>query len=119
MEVPRLGVEWELQLPAYTRATATPDPSCIYDLRHSSGQQGILNPLSEARDQPRTFIDTHQVCYCWAMAETPTKDTSESLHFKWKNKLGGDFSEIKVFIKFSEVLKIKTPITAAIQINFG
>ena len=27
MEVPRLGVESELQLPAYTTATATPDPS--------------------------------------------------------------------------------------------
>ena len=26
MEVPRLGVELELQLPAYTTATATPDP---------------------------------------------------------------------------------------------
>ena len=29
MEVPRLGVEAELQLPAYTTATATPDPSHI------------------------------------------------------------------------------------------
>ena len=28
MEVPRLGVELELQ-PAYTRATATRDPSCV------------------------------------------------------------------------------------------
>ena len=26
MEVPRLGAELELQLPAYTTATATPDP---------------------------------------------------------------------------------------------
>ena len=26
VEVPRLGVEWELYLPAYTTATATPDP---------------------------------------------------------------------------------------------
>ena len=25
MEVPRLGVKWELQLPAYTTATAMPD----------------------------------------------------------------------------------------------
>ena len=29
MEVPMLGVELELQLPAYTTATATPDRSCI------------------------------------------------------------------------------------------
>ena len=36
MEVPRLGVESELQLPAYTAATATPDPSRICDLHHCS-----------------------------------------------------------------------------------
>ena len=29
MEVPRLGVKSELQLPAYTTATATPDLSCV------------------------------------------------------------------------------------------
>ena len=32
MEVPRLGVTLELQLPAYTMARATRDPSCICDL---------------------------------------------------------------------------------------
>ena len=37
VEVPRLGVELELQLPAYTTATATPDPSHICD-PHSSQQ---------------------------------------------------------------------------------
>ena len=36
MEVPRLGVSSELQLPTYTTATATPDPSRICDLHHSS-----------------------------------------------------------------------------------
>ena len=53
MEVPRLEVELELQLTAYTTAythTATWDPSCIYDLHHSSWQCQILNPLREARD---------------------------------------------------------------------
>ena len=49
MEVPRLGVEWELPLPA--TATATPDPSHIWDLHHSSRQHWILNPLSKARDR--------------------------------------------------------------------
>ena len=42
MEIPGLGVESELQLPAYTTATATPDPS----------QHWILNPLREARMEP-------------------------------------------------------------------
>ena len=52
MEVPRLGVESELQLPAYATATATPDLSCICNLHHSSSRQRrILNPLNEARDR--------------------------------------------------------------------
>ena len=50
MEVPRLEVQSELKLLAYTTATATPDPSHVCDLRHSSQQRWILNPLSEARD---------------------------------------------------------------------
>ena len=58
MEVPRLGTESELQLAAYTTATATPDPSCICDLHHSSGQCWILNPLSEAKNRTRFLTDT-------------------------------------------------------------
>ena len=50
MEVPRLGIQLELQLPTYTRAIATPDPSRVCDLHHSSRQHRILNALSEARD---------------------------------------------------------------------
>ena len=34
--VPRLGVELELQLPAYTTAIAMLDLSCVFDLHHSS-----------------------------------------------------------------------------------
>ena len=52
MEVPRLGVKSELQLPAYAIATATQDPSHVCDgVHHSSWQYRILNPKSEARDQ--------------------------------------------------------------------
>ena len=50
MEVPRLRVHSELQLLAYTTATAILDPRHIYDLCHSLWQLWILNPLSEARD---------------------------------------------------------------------
>ena len=50
MEIPRLGIELELQLPAYTTAMATQDLSHVCDLHHSSRQCQILNPLSEARD---------------------------------------------------------------------
>ena len=54
MEAPRLEVESELQLLAYTAAMAMPDPSCICNLHHSFPQHQILNPLSEARDQPKS-----------------------------------------------------------------
>ena len=44
------GGELELQLLAYTIATATPDLSRGCDVHHDSWQHGILDPLSEARD---------------------------------------------------------------------
>ena len=46
MEIPRLGVELELQLQAYDTATATLDPSCICSLCCSLQQCQILNPLN-------------------------------------------------------------------------
>ena len=49
MEVPRLEVGSELQLQAYTTATAMQGPSC--DLCHNSWQCQVLNPLNEARDR--------------------------------------------------------------------
>ena len=52
MEVPGLGVESVMQLPAYTTATAMPDPTCICTLHCNLWQQWILNPLSKVRDQP-------------------------------------------------------------------
>ena len=61
MEVPRLGVESELQLQAYTTATATPDPSHICDLHHSLQQHGILNRLSKARDGTHILVDPSRV----------------------------------------------------------
>ena len=57
-EVPSLRVELELQLPAYTTATARPDPSCICKLHHSLEQRQIINLLNEARDQTHIFMDT-------------------------------------------------------------
>ena len=50
MEVPRLGVEVELQLLACTTAIATLDLSLICDLHRNLGQWQVLNPLSKARD---------------------------------------------------------------------
>ena len=58
MEVPRVGVKLELQLPAHAIATATQDRSLVGDLHHSSWQCWILNPWSEARDQIQVHMDT-------------------------------------------------------------
>ena len=48
-EIPQLEGELELQLLAYTTATATRDPSHICDLHLSSRQGQNLNPMKEAR----------------------------------------------------------------------
>ena len=50
MEVPRPGVESELQSLACATAIAMLDRSCICNLHLSSWQHWILNALSEARD---------------------------------------------------------------------
>ena len=50
MEVPRLGIELELQLPATATTTAMWGLSLGCELHHSARQHQILNPLSEARD---------------------------------------------------------------------
>ena len=62
MEVPRPGVQLELQRPAYTTAMTTWDPSCICNLHHSSWKCRILNPLIEARDQTHVLMDTSRFC---------------------------------------------------------
>ena len=76
MEFPGLGIKSELQLPSYTTATATSDPSRVYDLHHSSWQRQILNPPSEARDQSHILMDASQICFHGTTMETP-----QSLYF--------------------------------------
>ena len=71
MEIPRLGGKSELQLLAYTTATATLDLSHICDLHCSLWQCWILNPLTKARDRTCVLMDTSQICFCWATTGTP------------------------------------------------
>ena len=66
MEVPRLGVESELQLQVYAKATAMPDPNHMCDLNSNSQQCWILNLLSKARDQAHVLMDTSRIRYLWA-----------------------------------------------------
>ena len=72
LEVPRLGVESELQLPASTTATEMRDPSHVCDLRHSSRQHRILNPLSKARDWTHILVDTSGFVSTVPQWELPT-----------------------------------------------
>ena len=61
MEVSKLGVQWELQMPNFT--TTTQDPSHVCDLYHSSQQHQILNTLSRARDRTCILMNTSRVHY--------------------------------------------------------
>ena len=63
MEAPRLGHELELQLPAYTTATAMADTSLSETYTSAHGNAGSFNPLSEARDQTHVLMDTSQIHY--------------------------------------------------------
>ena len=80
MEVPRLGVESELQLLAYATATATPDQSHVCDLHHNSWQCWIFNPLSETRDQTYILMDTSQIHFCCTMMGTHPLSLLVSAH---------------------------------------
>ena len=73
MEVPRLGVQSELQLLAYTIAAATPDLSHVCNPHHGSRQRQIPNPLSESRDQTRNPMVPSWICFHCATTGTPGK----------------------------------------------
>ena len=60
MDVPRLGVGSELQLPAYATAT-TLDLSRICYLHCSLQQRQVLNLLHKARDRTHILRDTSWV----------------------------------------------------------
>ena len=72
MEVPRLRIKLELQLPAYATATAMRDPGCICDLCHSSQQRRILNPLSKTRDRTCKLMVHSWIHFHCTMMGTPT-----------------------------------------------
>ena len=64
MEVPRLGVESELQ-PQQRWIQA------VSDLRHISWQHQIPDPLCETRDRTRILMDISQICFHCATTGTP------------------------------------------------
>ena len=74
MEIPRLGVQSDLLLPAYARATATPDPSFVCDLHHSSGNAG--SPTHWAR--PGTKPESSRILIGFVSA-TPQRELLSSV----------------------------------------
>ena len=88
MEVSRLGSEWELELPTYATATATPDPSRIFDPYHSSQQCQILNTLNEAKDGTYILMENiYQVLNLEPQRELPHlplfKERTQTWAFLW------------------------------------
>ena len=71
MEVPRLAVQSELQLPACTTATATPDWSCICDLHHSSWQCRSLTHWTRPGIKPASSWILVGFVNCWATMLPP------------------------------------------------
>ena len=71
MEVPRLGVQLELQLMAYTTATETQDLNQVCDLYHSSPQPQIPNTPSKARDWTHILMDPSRIRFCCATSRIP------------------------------------------------
>ena len=78
MEVPRPGVQLELQLTAYTTATATSDLSGICNLHHSSHQCQILNLLSKARNWTHSLMVPCQIHFCCTVTGTPEVSLRDS-----------------------------------------
>ena len=91
MEVPRLGVELELQPLAYTAATAMPDPSCVCNLHHSSGQRQILNLLIEARDRTQNLTVPSRICFHCAMTGTPWSPSFKPSSRRFLDPSGSQF----------------------------
>ena len=89
MEVPRLGIQWELQPPEYTTATAMQDLSWVCHLFHSSQQRQILNPLIEARDRTHVLMDARRFVNHWAITGTPKTLTLKVIQIT-KGTTGGE-----------------------------
>ena len=72
MEVPRLGVQSELQLPAYATATEMQDraTSVTYTTAHRNARS--LTPLSEAKDRTQFLTATSLIRFCCATTGTLT-----------------------------------------------
>ena len=74
MEVPSLDDLSELQLWAYTTATAMWNLSHVCDLYHSSQQCRLLNTLKKVSDQTHILMDTSPIHFLCTVMGTPELD---------------------------------------------
>ena len=77
MDIPRLGVKSEL--PAYTTATATWDPSLIFDLHHSSQRHQSLTHWARPGIEPTSSRMLVGFANCWATMGTPLSSLDTTL----------------------------------------
>ena len=83
MDVPRLGTEWELQLPAYTIAAATWASKPHLRSTPQPQQCRIPNPLIKTRDQTHILTDTSWICFRCAVVGNPCCFSFVSISCKW------------------------------------
>ena len=90
MEVPKLGVESELQLLAYTTAKAMQDLGRICNLHHSSWQCQIPEPLNGLGIEPassRILVRFVSAAPQWELLKEVLKTLCDhkALHVKYSN----------------------------------
>ena len=98
INVPSLGAESELYLPAYATTRAMQDSSHIFNLYHR--QWWIPDPLSEASDQTHIIMVPSHICFCCTTMGTPdssiikvmvkifllkSNNSSKSIEGKWND----------------------------------
>ena len=115
MEVPRLGVESELQLLACTTATAMLYQSSLFSLHCSCWLCWILNWLSKARVQTGIFMDTSWVLNPLSYNGNSQKGSFNSIPLRTHE----NFSEAIMEKCICLLLCSLTPVIISVKISIG
>ena len=81
---------------SYTRATATPNPSRIYNLHHSSLQRRILKPPSKARDQTCNLLVSSRIRFHYTTTGTPLPISLKTFCSDGEASGSGRFKQVRV-----------------------
>ena len=91
----RLGVESEREAEAYATATETPDPSCLWDLRCSLWQHGIINPPSHNRNWKTIFLTMLFACFILIL-ETALDFSRAYMMFSQQNRMNTEMGRTQL-----------------------